>query len=445
MDNRIFINIASYRDQELWQTVESAITQAEDASRLHIAICWQDDNDLNHLVAEGWTPIAVSTINGFPVYQLRGSAAQVELIALPYQQAQGVGFARALCDRRYQQEQWFLQIDAHCLFSERWDSRLIDALTALRQESRKPLLSSYPPSYHYGEQGKIIYAEQANRISFNAFTAEGLPTLISRGCSRSTPEKGSFVAAGFIFTQGTFVTEVGNDPTIFFEGEEITLSLRAFTWGYDIYHLPTPFLWHHYIRDKSPKIWHDHNLSAQEAGEVPLAWIQRELHSQHHIKALLGLPTDSQRKKEARPLGTLRTRRQFEHQCGLNFQLISCYADCLPPRSLSYFAAPASDIAWCDAHRIHHIKPIAVFPLIGEALPDELYIHCYGYNTPRLAQYRYSPSQLTTLAGKIEVTCWSTPNRPPVLLRIASWSVKEGWGIIIEWPWSENDGPYCLL
>lgn len=445
MDNRIFIAIASYRDQELWQTLDSVITQADDASRLHIAICWQDDNELNHPIAAGWQPRKVSLILGFPVYQLEGSAARVDLIAVPYQQAKGVGFARSLCDQLYQHEQWFLQIDAHTLFAQHWDNYLIDLLITLTQNGEKPLISSYPPSYHHTAQGTIVFARQANRITLNTFNPEGLPTLTSQAFSDGQLERGSFLAAGFIFTQGAFVTEVGNDPRIFFEGEEITLSLRAFSWGYDIYHLPHPILWHHYTRETSPKIWHDHSLSAQEAGEVPLAWIQRELSSQQHVKKLLGLPTPSRYKEGDKTLGPFRTRRQFEHQSGLNFQLVSCYAECLPPLSRTYFLPPANDAAWCEAHRIHHNKRIDIYALIGVTLPDKLYIHCYGPNMLRLMQFHYSPSEITAQKGRIEVAYTSTPNRPPSLLRIATWSVKLGWGIIIEWPWSEKDGPYCLL
>ena len=445
MDNRIFINIASYRDAELWQTLESAITQAEDASRLHIAICWQDDNDLGRLSMAGWTPIAVSSLAGFPVYRLEGSAAQIELIALPYQQAQGVGFARALCDKLYQHEQWFLQIDAHSLFAHQWDSDLIATLTTLRQESDKPLLSGYPPSYHYTSQGSIIFAQQASRIAFNDFNPEGMPTLTSRLLIGSFLERGSFLAAGFIFTQGTFVTEVGNDPRVFFEGEEITLSLRAFTWGYDVYHPAYPVLWHHYTREASPKIWQDHSLCAQEKGEVAVSWELREISSQRHVKRVLSLLSDHHDEEGEKSLGPLRTGRQFEYRCGLNFQLASCYAECLPPHSLSYFPPPRSEEAWHNAHRVHHSLPIDINALIGTDLADQLYIHCYSRNRIRLTQCLYSPSQIIAQAGKVELTCWSTPNRPPVLIRIASWSISCGWGIIIEWPWSEEEGPYCLL
>lgn len=445
MDNRIFINIASYRDPELWQTLDSLMTEAAEPSRLHIAICWQDDNDSNRLVSQGWKPVESSSITEFQVYQLEGCEALVELIMMPYQQAQGAGFARALCDKLFRQEQWFLQIDAHSLFAHHWDNYLIETLTKLYQKSEKPVMSSYPPSYHYTAQGQIVFAQQASRVTFNGFNAEGLPTLANRASTSVHLERGSYLVAGFIFTQGTFVTEVGNDPTIFFEGEEITLSLRAFSWGYDIYHPTLPALWHHYTRDDVPRIWHDHSLAAQQAGDVPLVWIQREFLSREHVKALLGLPHSLKSPREGKRLGSLRTRQQFEYQCGLHFQLASCYVDCLAPHFCSVYPPPLDDVAWNHAHRIYHHKQVDVSELLGAALPDKLFVHLYGLNTPRLMQSIYTPSQIMAQASRVVIECWSTPNRPPTLIRFGCWWEALGWGIIIEWPWSEQDGPYCLL
>ena len=39
--NKIFINIASYRDPELIPTVRDAIEKASNKKRLSIGVCWQ--------------------------------------------------------------------------------------------------------------------------------------------------------------------------------------------------------------------------------------------------------------------------------------------------------------------------------------------------------------------------------------------------------------------
>ncbi|MBT0728003.1 hypothetical protein HGT73_11570 [Rosenbergiella australiborealis] len=447
MDKTLFINIASYRDHELWSTVESLLATASAPDKLHIAICWQDDNDLSAIQQKGWVPVPVSSLAGFPVYRLDGSAALIELIALPYQHAQGVGFARALCDQLYRDEQWFLQIDAHSLFAKDWDARLINTLTGLSQQSAKPLISGYPPSYHVTEAGEIHYGQDVGRVTFNRFTAEKLPTLTSQKLCASQPVKGSFVAAGFIFTQGAFVKEVGNDPTLFFEGEEITLSLRAYSWGYDVFHIPDRLLWHHYTRPTSPKIWEDHSPGAQERGEISVCWLQREAQSQRRVKALLGLVPPSPTDKAAKALGPTRARRQFEYQCGLNFSLASCYAECLAPSFDCDFLPPRDEEEWVNWHRHYYSKPLNLGALLGmpaaHVLPDKLILHLYAQNNTRLAYREFTRAQLG--ATHIEVSGWSTPNCPPAFLRLASWWQDSGWGNVIQQPWSEDEGPYCLL
>ncbi|MBT0722610.1 hypothetical protein HGT70_15205 [Rosenbergiella collisarenosi] len=447
MDKTLFINIASYRDRELWDTLESLLTTAIAPDKLHIAICWQDDNNLTALRQKGWTPVTVSSLAGFPVYRLDGSAALIELIALPYQHAQGVGFARALCDQLYRDEQWFLQIDAHSLFAREWDAYLINTLTSLSQQSAKPLISGYPPSYHVTEAGEVLYGQDVGRVTFNRFTPEGLPTLTCQKLSASQPVRGSFVAAGFIFTQGSFVREVGNDPTIFFEGEEITLSLRAYSWGYDVFHLPEQPLWHHYTRPTSPKVWEDQSLCAQERGDISVCWLQREAWSQRRVKALLGLVSLSPADNEAKSLGPIRSRRQFEYQCGLNFQLASCYAECLAPGFTSHFLPPRDEAEWVNRHRHYYSKPLSLMALLGMpptlTLPDKLILHLYAQNNTRLAYREFTRAQLR--AKHIEVSGWSTPNCPPAFLRLASWWEPSGWGCVIQQPWGDDEGPYCLL
>ncbi len=46
-DARIFISIASYRDQYLPFTINSALSQATHPERLTFGICWQADEDEN--------------------------------------------------------------------------------------------------------------------------------------------------------------------------------------------------------------------------------------------------------------------------------------------------------------------------------------------------------------------------------------------------------------
>jgi hypothetical protein len=54
-----------------------------------------------------------------------------------------------------------------------------------------------------------------------------------------------------------FVKEVPHDPELYFHGEEISITVRAHTWGYDLFHPHKPILWHEYTRSNRVKHWDD--------------------------------------------------------------------------------------------------------------------------------------------------------------------------------------------
>ena len=44
------------------------------------------------------------------------------------------------------------------------------------------------------------------------------------------------------------------DPTLYFLGEEITLAVRAYTHGYDLFHPSETIVWHEYTRNGRPSM-----------------------------------------------------------------------------------------------------------------------------------------------------------------------------------------------
>ena len=54
------------------------------------------------------------------------------------------------------------------------------------------------------------------------------------------------MAAGCIFSRGSFIEEIPYDPNYYFYGEELSMLLRAFTRGYSFFHIPDVPLFHLY-------------------------------------------------------------------------------------------------------------------------------------------------------------------------------------------------------
>ena len=72
-----------------------------------------------------------------------------------------------------------------------------------------------------------------------------------------------FVAAGFLFAPASFLHEVPFDPFLpyIFMGEEISMSARLWTAGYDIFSPTVNVLNHYYVRRHYPKFWETVNRS----------------------------------------------------------------------------------------------------------------------------------------------------------------------------------------
>ena len=69
-----------------------------------------------------------------------------------------------------------------------------------------------------------------------------------------------FLAGGMFFTRGEFLKEIPFDPYLpyLFQGEEILLSARFWTAGYNFYCPNKNVCIHHYGRKEKPKFWVDH-------------------------------------------------------------------------------------------------------------------------------------------------------------------------------------------
>lgn len=452
MQNTFFINIASYRDPELWQTVESIQSKARYPERLKIVICWQYDKDLEPLEVLGYSIQTLAPIAGLEVRQLLGGKSKILLICVPYQQARGVGWARAIAEQLYSNETWYLQLDAHSQASSCWDIRLEHAFDALLDESTKPIISGYPAGYTYQASGQLEYQDKANQVVFNKFTEQGLPTLTAKVLTSLQPIRSSFLAGGFIFTRGEFVTEVGNDKNIFFEGEEICLSLRACSWGYDVFHHPDIFFWHNYHRKDQPRIWKDHHYAAVQRGEVTHTWSAREQRSNRYVLALLGLRATYPEACQPKTLGPYRSLLDFQYQSGLCFQYASCYPQCLPPSFCNYFPPPVDKQTWLCAHQKNHQQSVSLKALLQYntrcEYPDKLEIHVYDKQQRRLFAGCYFQAEIADVIHHdfyINIAFTSIPLMGPVAIRLAYWRDNLGWEKSIEWPWQEESGLYCVI
>ncbi len=314
-NDRIFIQIAAYRDPELVPTVLDCISKAKRPDNLRIAICWQ--------YAEG---DSIAQIAHLP---------QVKFIAVPYNESQGACWARTIACQLYDGEEFYLQIDSHHRFVEHWDDKMIAMLEGLESKGvKKPILTSYPPGYD-PKNDPAGRASGVPQIDFQNFSDSCVFIVASSALPHQDkldrPVRGRFYAGGFAFARGQFIVDVPYDSAYYFQGEEMALSFRVFSHGYDIYHPHLPLLWHQYGRPDVPKHWKDHVKSEEERKVIKETWDKRNdasLRRLRHFFSFNGYRyEDIEWGKFGR--GSERSLRDFEVFAGIDFRQKRITKQCL--------------------------------------------------------------------------------------------------------------------
>jgi len=240
-NSKIFIQIASYRDPQLLPTIRDCIKNAKNPKNLVFAICWQRSPE--------------ESLEEF------ADDKRFKIIDVPYLESKGACWARNKIQQLYSNEKYTLQLDSHHRFVENWDELLIKMVKDLQKKGhKKPLLTSYIPSFD-PENDPQARVQHPWKMDFDRFIPEGpvffLPSTIENWQKLDTPIPARFYSAHFCFTVGEFSNEVQHDPEYYFHGEEISIAVRAFTHGYDLFHPHKVIAWHEYTRKGRTKHWDD--------------------------------------------------------------------------------------------------------------------------------------------------------------------------------------------
>jgi len=299
--SNIFIQIASYRDPQLILTVEDCIKHAKNPENLVFCIAHQfsDEDEFSK---------DIDKYRDDPRFRI---------IDIPYKEARGACWARNLIQQRYDNETYTLQIDSHHRFTENWDEQLIDMLLHLQSKGyKKPLLTSYISSFN-PENDPDERGTEPWWMTFDRFIPEGaiffLPAGIPNWRELTEPVPARFYSAHFAFTLGQFSKEVQHDPQMYFHGEEISIAVRAYTHGYDLFHPHKIIAYHEYTRKGRTKQWDDDP-----------EWGQKNNASHLRNRTLFGMDGEcSPCTKNSFGhywFGTERTLEQYEAYAGISFK-----------------------------------------------------------------------------------------------------------------------------
>lgn len=239
----IYVQIPAYRDSELSNTLLDLYGQAAQPARLRVVVIWQRDK------AECLAPAVRRLPN-------------LEIIDVPYTASRGCNWARDITQRRWRGEEYTLLLDSHHRFRRGWDETTIDMYETVRRSGvRKPIITAYLPAYdpEHEPTGRLrhpyrIYPLARERGLLTRLTSYPIPSWKFL----TAPVRADFVSLHFLFAAGRYNREIPPDDSIYFFGDEVATSLRAFASGYDFFHPHRIVGWHCYDRAQRVPHWHDH-------------------------------------------------------------------------------------------------------------------------------------------------------------------------------------------
>lgn len=299
----IFVSIASYRDPELLPTLRDLFVKAKNPELLRVGICWQKSED--------------ESIEEF-LYN-----DNVRLYTCPWERSKGACWARHVIQKHlYDNEEYYFQLDSHHRFLQNWDAHLKVLHKEAENNHSKPIIGTYGTTYFPDKPDAPLLNEPYRIHLFDTFTEDG--DIISRpqpiinhldlkkNNTNLIPAR--CLSGHFIFAKGDFCKECIYDPNLYFRGEEITLSARAYTHGYDMFHPTYSIVWHEYLRKEKSKHWNDH----VETNGFEINHEARNIRSKQRQRRLFGMDLSNLDFKHY-GLGNKRSLHEYELYCGVDF------------------------------------------------------------------------------------------------------------------------------
>jgi len=298
--DKIFVQIASYRDPELIPTIEDMIKKAKNPQNLVFGICWQYDSS---------EPITM--FDNIPQFRVSKNH---------YSESEGLGWARNITNSLYDDEEYTLQIDSHHRFVQDWDEICLEDYKQALMISDKPIISTYVTPFN-PKDSEDKWIPTPCLMSQYEFSGDRLlmsmPWYIQDYKTRKRVIRARTISGHFYFTSGNFIKEVPYDPDIYFGGytEETSLSVRAYTNGYDFFSPYRMVMWHEYTRGYRVKHWDDHgkeSITKKTSGE-------RDVFARNKTRQLFGTQ-DYGIDMGIYGLGDKRTLHDYEVYGGFDFK-----------------------------------------------------------------------------------------------------------------------------
>lgn len=306
-DSTIFVSVASYRDSETRSTIDALFSTALNPTRIFVGVVLQleDDNKYDENI---WSSIleASSDRNDRDSAAWKPRSFQIRCMRIHSKDATGPCYARGLCQTLYRDEDFVMQIDSHMRFRNHWDEYLIQTILGIQRyrSKEKIVLTAYPIGYSLPnnipnetrgtylvpwkfdengilrQRGRLLKSVAENQQEKTALDSSNIVFPVAVTHAR----RQYLFAGGFNFGFSQFFKDVPYDTMgmhhLFF-GEELTMAVRLFTNGYDLFAPNETVCYHLWSRAHRPtsttvaaSIIRKKNVLQQKSRETVLKQLQ---------------------------------------------------------------------------------------------------------------------------------------------------------------------------
>jgi hypothetical protein len=128
------------------------------------------------------------------------------------------------------------------------------------------------------------------------------------------PPFSRFLSGHFCFARSEWAKEIKHDPDIYFSGEEINLTVRSYTHGYDMFHPHKLVVWHSTMREERAGM-----LKWDDDAKHGVDWWNKQNTARAKIRQLFRVE-DNGFDLTGYDLGNVRTIEEYEKYAGVNFK-----------------------------------------------------------------------------------------------------------------------------
>jgi hypothetical protein len=226
-DGSIFISIACLDDREIEYTVNSIFNNAKNPQKVFVGIGLAANKKESLNLVKKITKKYLNVKYSYVKQKRNG----VETL--------GVGKGRMRAQMLYDNQDYFMQVDAHSHFEKNWDEKVLNLFKLAVNEvgDDRVILTCIPPRFYYNKQNEPIRSEPETRYPrfVSGFFVGVVPmwqSVNSLDLSKKEIIPSPKANSAFMFGNSKFAKNTGIVPSSIFYDEEILYSINLIDMGF---------------------------------------------------------------------------------------------------------------------------------------------------------------------------------------------------------------------